>query len=243
MTRLRPLRWALRLVVVALVLPGLWFAQRWRSGNTGTVVPGRIYRSGQLNADQLADFCRQNAIRTVLNLRGPNPQANWYRAERAAALSSGATQLDVALASDHWLSHAQVRALLDVLDTVEPPVLIHCQWGAERTGLVSAFAQLLRPGVSLADARREFSLHYLFVPWKDGKVMLGHVDAYATWLRDQGDSHDPVRFRRWLREEYTPGQPSREVWPYDPYPLVVATRPAGTEPAPVAAGSRASIPR
>jgi hypothetical protein len=37
-------------------------------------------------------------------------------------------------------------------------------------------------------------------------------------------AHTPDRFRRWILEGYQPGQPCREQWEFDPYPLVVVTR-------------------
>ena len=81
-----------------------------------------------------------------------------------------------------WMSRAQLNALVESLDTAEYPMLIHCAWGSERTGLVSAFAELLRPGSTLADARAQFSLGYLFVRINDGKVMAEHLDQYENWL-------------------------------------------------------------
>jgi hypothetical protein len=176
-------------------------------------------------ARQLARTVRSHAIKTVLNLRGANPAQSWYREERAATLAAGASQVDVHMASDHWLSRDQARTLLRVLDTSEYPLIVHCQWGAERTGLVSAFIALLRPGGSLADARQQFSLYYLFVPAKDGLVMRAHLDRYESWLHAHGLRHSPVHFRHWLSNVYQPGYPSREYWAFDPYPPVVISRP------------------
>jgi protein tyrosine phosphatase (PTP) superfamily phosphohydrolase (DUF442 family) len=198
---------------------------RWGTGNFGAVAPGRIYRSAQLSPGGLARTLRVHRIRTVLNLRGSNPDQPWYRAERAATLAAGATQVDVPMSSDQWLSRDQARTLLQVLDGSDYPLLIHCEWGAERTGLVSAIAALLRPGSTPADARAQFSPYYLFLPIRDGRVMAGHLDGYEAWLREHRATHTPDQFRRWLVEVYRPGFPSRETWPYNPYPLVVVTRP------------------
>ena len=117
-------------------------------------------------------------------------------------------------------------------------MLIHCAWGSERTGLVSAFVELLRPGSTLEDARAQFSLRHLFVRINDGKVMAEHLDQYESWLLAGKLQHEPANFRRWVNEGFKPGIPNREQWPYDPYPLVVITRP-GAEPeaTPVAGGS------
>ncbi|HMB07204.1 MAG TPA: tyrosine-protein phosphatase [Isosphaeraceae bacterium] len=221
-------RWSLRSLAVLLLPLGLLGWNR-ATNNFATLAPGRVYRSGQMPAESLARTIRAKGIRTVLNLRGPNAAAPWYRAERSATLGAGATQIDIAMSSCLWMSRAQLRALVHVLDTCEYPLLIHCAWGSERTGLASAFAELLRPGATLDDARAQFSIRYLFVRAKDGKIMAEHLDQYEAWLRARGEPHHPDRFRRWVAEGFQPGQPGREQWPYDPFPLVVITRPAAPD--------------
>lgn len=131
------------------------------------------------------------------------------------------------MSSDQWLSREQFATLIELLDTSEYPILVHCEWGAERTGLVSAVAELLRPGASLADARAQFSPYYLFLPMKDGLVMRGHLDRYEGWLAASRTVHSSEAFRRWVAHHYWPGSPSREYWPEDVYPLKVVTRPGG----------------
>jgi protein tyrosine phosphatase (PTP) superfamily phosphohydrolase (DUF442 family) len=218
----------LRAIVVAmgivLLSGGLWVGWRRGTGNTGTIEAGRIYRSAQLDAKGLKRLIRERGIKTVLNLRGPNPDEAWYREELSATIGTGATQVDLPLASDQWLSREQVETLLEVLDGCKYPILIHCEFGAERTGLVAALATLLRPGSNLAGARAQFALGYLFLPVADGRVMVGHLDAYERWLRERGAVHSPERLRTWLARDYRPGDPSREYWPCNPYPRKVVTR-------------------
>ena len=149
-------------LIAALVLGG---AVGWRFGlsdNFATVRVGALYRSGQMGADGLASTLARHQIRTVLNLRGSHPESAWYRAERSATLAAGATQVDIPMSSCEWMSRAQARALLEVLDSAERPLLVHCFHGSERTGLVAAFAELLRPGSTLADADAQFSARYLY---------------------------------------------------------------------------------
>jgi hypothetical protein len=142
----------------------------------------------------------------------------------------------MALSSSEWMSRAQLRTLIRTLDTTERPLLIHCWRGSERTGLVTAFARLLEPGSTLEQARAEFSLRYLYARVGGGKIMAEHLDQYEEWLRRQSLAHAPEHLRRWAEEGFQPGVPGREQWPYDPFPLVVITRPesktsqvAGTE--------------
>ncbi len=227
MTFARRIRWGVRLMVLMALVPSVWLFARWWSGNVDTVIPGRFYRSAQLGPDHLTGLIARHGCRTVLNLRGPNPSARWYREERDATLQAGATQVDLPIASDLWLSKAQAQALMEVLDSAEKPMLVHCQWGAERTGLASAFVVLLRPGGTLDEAEQCFSIRYLFAPTRDGLTMLGHVTAYRRWLANQGWQHSPERFRHWVRHEYQPGPGSPEYWPYNPNPLMVVTSPIG----------------
>ncbi len=222
------LRWAIRIVAVIILTPLLFVLMRWGTGNAGTVLKGLVYRSAQPSPSSVAKSIRTKRIKTVLNLRGANPDQAWYTGESRATVAAGATQIDFAMSSDQWLSREQAIALLDVLDHCEYPILIHCEWGSERTGLVSAIRALLREGSTLADGRSQFSPYYMFLPLKDGLVMRGHLDMYAQWLGDRGETHTPERLRYWIEREYRPGSPSREHWTCNPYPIKVVTRPRST---------------
>jgi hypothetical protein len=217
--------WAAKLIALFILPALLYVAWDQATYNFGPVEPGRVYRSGQMPASALARTLHDHHIKTVLNLRGENLDRSWYRDELAATRNSGATHIDIAMSSCIWMSREQLRALIETLETAEYPLIIHCAWGSERTGLVAAFAELLRPGSTLLDARAQFSLRYLFVRLNDGKIMAEHLDQYEDWLRSRHLSHDRATFRRWATEGFRPGVPGREEWPYDPYPLVVVRRP------------------
>lgn len=240
-----------RVVLAALVVllgpPFAFLGFITGTSNFGTVRTGQIYRSGQMTARTLSETVRDLGVKTVLNLRGPNPDHAWYRDERAASTEAGATQIDIAMSSCQWMSRAQLREVVRALDVAERPILVHCQWGSERTGLVSAFAELLRPGATLDDAAAQFTFRHMFLPVKDGKVMAAHFDRYAGWLARNRWDHSPERFRQWVDEGFVPESPSREQWPYDPYPLVVVTRPGGATigdvQAPSVAGEPPKAPR
>jgi hypothetical protein len=220
-------KWFIALVAGLVLLAGSYIAWDQSTYNFGTVQPGRVYRSGQMPAGVLLRTLREHGIKTVFNLRGPNPSLTWYPAERKATLTAAATQIDIPMSSCVWMSRAQLRTIVEVLEQADYPMLIHCAWGSERTGLVSAFAELLRPGATLTDARAQFSPFYLFLRVNDGKIMAEHLDRYEEWLRARRLSHSPQSFKRWVDEGFEPGIPTREQWPYDPYPLIVVTRPVG----------------
>lgn len=218
-------KWFVRLAAVLLLPVAGFITWNLATNNFATVREGHLYRAGQMDADAIARTIGEKGIKTVLNLRGSHPEQAWYRGERKATLDGGATQVDIAMSSSEWMSRAQLKTLFQVLETSEYPLLIHCWRGSERTGLVCAFAELLRPDSSLADGQAQFSLRYLFARVGDGKVTAEHLDQYARWLKQQRVAHSPDQLRRWVAEGFEPRKPSREDWPYDPYPLVVITRP------------------
>jgi protein tyrosine phosphatase (PTP) superfamily phosphohydrolase (DUF442 family) len=216
--------WVIRPLLGLSLVVGLltWFLLTW--DNFGIVRTGQLYRSGQMKADSLAARIREHRIKTVFNLRGSHPESDEYRNERAATLEAGATQVDMPLSSCEWLSRAQARAILETLDSAERPLLVHCFHGSERTGMVCAFDELLRPGSTLASAEAQFSIRHMYFGIGDGVVTHQHLEQYEAWLIGQSLTHSPDQFRRWIRSGYTPGEPGREQWNYDPYPLVVVTK-------------------
>ena len=231
-------RWFAKLVVaLVLAFPLLWILWNQATCNFAVLQPGRIYRSGQMPPSTLGRTLHEHYVKTVLNLRGANPSHSWYRDELATTLAAGSTQIDISLSSCVWMSRIQFRTLVNVLDTCEYPVLLHCAWGSDRTGITAAVAELLTPGSTPASARRQLALRYLYVRLGDGRIMAELLDQYENWLRWNNLEHRPEVFRQWVATGYVPGKPNREEWPYDPWPLVVVTRaprkpergPAGTE--------------
>jgi hypothetical protein len=54
--------------------------------NFHTVVPGKVYRSGQMTEGQWAAYLQKYAIKSLLDLRGEHQGACWYQGEvRTAA--------------------------------------------------------------------------------------------------------------------------------------------------------------
>src|SRR5687768_7607863 len=105
--------------------------------NTHVVVPGRVYRSAQLDPAELADFVREHHIKTVVNLRGRSHEP-WYPAETRATQELGVSQEDITTSAARLPAPAEVCRLIEVFDKSEHPILLHCRQGADRTGLAAA---------------------------------------------------------------------------------------------------------
>ncbi|MFT3732625.1 MAG: tyrosine-protein phosphatase [Hyphomicrobium sp.] len=131
-----------RLVLLPLavfaVMATVYAAIEIDRGNFHEVVAGELYRSAQPRGDDIDRYVRAYGIKSVLNLRGANPGKSWYRDEIAAASRNRLAHADLALKADRALDDASVAALMTLFASLPKPLLIHCEGGADRTGLAAA---------------------------------------------------------------------------------------------------------
>jgi protein tyrosine/serine phosphatase len=160
------------------------------AGNLHEVVPGVMFRSGQLGAERLGRVAEAYGIRSVLNLRGPAPGAEWYEAERRATDAAGIEHADFAMSSREILSEERAAALIALMRDLPKPILIHCEHGSDRSGLASALflAAIAGQGEEAAEAQLSLAFGHFSVPWLSGawpmdesferlEPMLGFADS------------------------------------------------------------------
>jgi protein tyrosine/serine phosphatase len=166
--RWRPRR-AVRIILwAALGLPaglGLYLAGLQLTGNIHTVEPGALYRSAQLGESALTDVIDDYHIRSVINLRGADPQASWYRSEIAVSRARGVLHYDLPLSANNLVDPGTLAKIAALLRQAPKPVLIHCQSGADRSGLVAAIYEYAIAARSPAEAATQLSLRYGHVPY------------------------------------------------------------------------------
>ncbi|MGO4452435.1 tyrosine-protein phosphatase [Phyllobacterium sp. TAF24] len=125
------------LLALVLMIGGYYGIMRWQ-GNFHTTLPGELYRSAQPSPSQIAFYKKTYGIRTIINLRGENTGRDWYDKEVAAAKKSGVGHIDFRMSSRQILSQKDAETLLALMKQAEKPILIHCEGGADRTGLAAA---------------------------------------------------------------------------------------------------------
>lgn len=160
MQRLRPILRLAALALAVLVALGGYLGWRQWTGNFATVVAGEVYRSNQPTPDRLAAYVADHGIRTVLNLRGASPGADWYEAERKAAADLGLTLIDLPLSAGRELTRDQAETLLATLRDAPKPLLIHCRSGSDRTGLAAVVYQAMVARIDEETAERQLSIRY-----------------------------------------------------------------------------------
>ncbi len=162
-----PRRAALASAVVAATMLGAAggvYLAIWHDDNLHAVEPGVVYRSAQMSGAHLREAIAARHIRTVLNLRGANPGQRWYDDEVTVARDAGVRHVDIALSAREALSPRQLDDVRHALADSPKPLLIHCNGGSDRTGLVSAL-YLLSRGAAPAVADEQLALRYGHFPW------------------------------------------------------------------------------
>jgi len=219
----------------------------WR--NTHVVVPGRVYRSAQLKPAQLEAYVNKHGIRTVVNLRG-RPFDDWYPAQMYATQALGISQEDVTTSANRLPSPGEIRRLIEVFDRSDHPLLLHCQQGADRTGMAAAIYQILYTDADYHAAVWQVSPRYGHFRVHSTAAMDEFFDRYEEWLDSTGEPHSAAAFRQWTTTVYAPGPNQGRIellWPTGPAevgrPLVFTVRAYNTsrEPWHFTAGSRAGI--
>ncbi len=129
---------------------------------------GVLYRSGQLNRDQLRQAVRDYGLRTVVNFQRPGPGVE---DERALARELGVDFLNLPMTGDGFGQEMQFREVLKVCDDPNRrPVLVHCARGTCRTGAAVALYRFERDGWTIDDVSAEMKRQSYKDGWLPGYV-------------------------------------------------------------------------
>lgn len=155
--RRRPAR---GLLLAAVTLGGVGALAAYAARNADRLLevsPGALYRSRLLAPERLERVLRERGIRTVVNLQPASINAlPWHAAEAEACRRAGALLVDLPLEAETPPSPQEVARFLALVDDpARRPVLVHCQHGVVRTGMLVAAFQVARLGWSNERALRE----------------------------------------------------------------------------------------
>jgi protein tyrosine/serine phosphatase len=159
--RKRVISAALVLVVAAgAVGGGVAWSQARLPKRFAEVVPGKLYRSGEVSASQLAVAHKEHGVRRVISLL--DASAAETIAERDAAQRLGLEWYNIPMGGSGQSTPEARRRVLELLaDPDAPPTLVHCGAGTNRTGLAIGLYRIHCQGWSL-DATLEEMRQYGF---------------------------------------------------------------------------------
>lgn len=136
--RLRALAIAACVTLVVLFTVNAW--PHIFPKNFGVVVPGKIYRSGELTVAALADVVRDHDIKTIIDMGAYAPGTPEDALQAKAAESLGVDRYVLRLEGDGSGDPTMyLESLRLMTDESKLPMLVHCGAGSERTGMLVVF--------------------------------------------------------------------------------------------------------
>lgn len=159
-------------------------------------IGGGMYRCSQPSPRQIHRYHNTLGIRSIINLRGPNPYGS-YPLEQEVCARLGIELIDCVIYSRRAPFVHEVLRLRDAFADVQYPALLHCKSGADRAGLASALFRILQLGHAVPEAMQE--LDWRYGHFKQAKT--GVLDFFlATYVARNARS--PIDFLTWLNTEY-----------------------------------------
>ncbi|TWB43592.1 tyrosine phosphatase family protein [Rhizobium sp. ERR 922] len=148
------------IIAAPAVAFGIHLAVLQWDGNFHVVIPGELYRSAQLSPTLIETYVRKNGIRSIVNLRGENLKHGWYDQEVKTAQRLGIEHIDFKMSARKIMTPERADQLVDILRSAPKPILIHCQAGADRTGLAAVIYSQKIAGMSAKAAAEQLSITY-----------------------------------------------------------------------------------
>ncbi len=175
----------------ALLLWETWIEPRWVPKRWGEVVPGVLFRSGQVSAPLVERQLGRHGIRLVIDLSEARPGDPDQEAEQRAAEALGIEFHRLPLAGD---GRGDPRHYVEALALTREalaggrPTLVHCTAGAQRIGGFVALYRALYEQRGAEAIRREMR-RYGWRPDRDA-VLLDYLNenlpAIAEALVERG---------------------------------------------------------
>jgi protein tyrosine phosphatase (PTP) superfamily phosphohydrolase (DUF442 family) len=135
-----------------------------------------VWRSAQPSAEGLRRAHVDLGVRTVVNLRS-------FHSDRDLVAGAGLDLVEIPMVAWHADDDQIVAALRVLVDPARRPVLVHCQHGVDRTGLVIGAYRRVVQGWSADAARQERREQGAAELWADLDRWLRDVDVAAVRAR------------------------------------------------------------
>jgi protein tyrosine/serine phosphatase len=160
----------------------------WCLGNVHVVDEGELYRSARLQRSQLEQVIHLYSIKSILNVRGPAVGEAWYDDEILVARNLQLAHFDYGISASHVVTMDQIKDILKILRDAPKPLLVHCDGGADRAGLVSALFLAEIEKKPADEAARQLSIIYGHFPYLLSKA--GAMDQ-SFWAFVEANASAP----------------------------------------------------
>ncbi|MGE4513348.1 MAG: dual specificity protein phosphatase family protein [Chryseobacterium sp.] len=157
------------LVIIAVLILAFVFYQKKVRHNLVTITENKVYNSGAVPPEELADFVSDHKIKTIVDLRdglvqtalNPETKKQVNAEEFAADKIAGLHYFN--LPTDQIPQDSTVKKFLKIMDNPENyPVLIHCHHGVGRSRLFSSIYRIEYENFTNEKARENARLFWEF---------------------------------------------------------------------------------
>lgn len=176
--------------------------------NFRVVVPQKVYRSAQPSNAQIKEWVGCYGIKTLINLRGDAGRVTVE--EQATADELGIKMVSLRISSKRLPARYKLVELIRMIETAEPPVLIHCRSGIDRAGTASVLAAMAIGKVDYDTAK--WQSYVPPGPWKrkryhnriyfhDYLHISDVFKFYEKYCRSNGlDVNNWQQFKQWVND-------------------------------------------
>ena len=176
------------IVLLVLVGTGKYVYDRHINHNFMTITEGKVYKSGVIPPDEIADYVKKYHIKSIVDLRFPgtgddvnNPEvpAELTVEKEAVAKIPGVNYFNDG--SDQVPNQKNLDIFFKIMDNKDNyPVLIHCFHGIGRAQMYSAIYRIEYEGFSNEEARSKAAFPVMFSSFDDGKPKGEYLKAYKS---------------------------------------------------------------
>lgn len=183
--------------VVVLVLTGKYVYDRHINHNFVTISEGKVYKSGVIPPDEIADYVKKYHIKSIVDLRFPgtgdtvnNPEipAELTAEKQAVEKIPGVNYFNNG--SDQVPKQENLNTFFKIMDNqANYPVLIHCYHGIGRAQMYSAIYRIEYEGWDNEKARSQAASPFplLYSSFDDGKEKGEFLKAYKSRKQLEAD--------------------------------------------------------
>ena len=154
-----------------------------------------VYRANQPSPSHLKSY-KDKGIKAVLNLRGFSQQS-YALFEEDSCGKLGLALVSVPFSGSYAPQPEKLLEIIDIMDKIPKPFVLHCKSGADRAGLVSAMYLIIKKKLAVSEARKQLSFKYLHLDF----TKTGILD-YIFNVFDERLKIANIDFLDWIKKEY-----------------------------------------
>ena len=158
-------------------------------------VSDEVYRANQPSPSHLRSY-KDRGIKAVLNLRGFTQQS-YALFEEDSCKNLGLDLISVPLSGSSAPQPEKLVEIIDIMDKIPKPFVLHCKSGADRAGLVSAMYLIVQKKLSVTEAKKQLSFKYLHLDFTKTGILDYILDVFSQRLKIEN-----IDFLDWVKREY-----------------------------------------